>query len=60
MTFRTGVVRKVVVDEANLGRPIPQKVKDTIEEYGSAILSLPVTRKYLMRRGKKFGAQART
>jgi predicted nucleotide-binding protein len=24
--------------EANLGRPIPQKVKDTIEECGSAIL----------------------
>jgi hypothetical protein len=29
---------KVVVDEANLGRPIPQKVKDTIDQCGSAIL----------------------
>jgi predicted nucleotide-binding protein len=26
------------MDEANLGRPIPQKVKETIEECGSAIL----------------------
>jgi len=32
------IPHKVVVDEANLGRPIPQKVKDTIEECGSAIL----------------------
>lgn len=32
------IPHKVVVDEANLGRPIPQKVKDTIIECGSAIL----------------------
>jgi len=32
------IPHKVVIDEANLGRPIPQKVKDTIEECGSAIL----------------------
>lgn len=32
------IPHKVVVEEANLGRPIPQKVKDTIEECGSAIL----------------------
>jgi predicted nucleotide-binding protein len=35
-TFR--IPYKVVVDEANLGRPIPQKVKDTMEQCGSAIL----------------------
>lgn len=32
------IPHKVVVNEANLGRPIPQKVRDTIEECGSAIL----------------------
>lgn len=32
------IPHKVTVDEANLGRPIPQKVKETIEECGSAIL----------------------
>jgi predicted nucleotide-binding protein len=32
------IPHKVVVDEANLGRPISQKVKETIEECGSAIL----------------------
>jgi mRNA-degrading endonuclease HigB of HigAB toxin-antitoxin module len=32
------IPHKVVMDEANLGRPIPQKVKETIEECGSAIL----------------------
>ncbi len=32
------IPHKVVIDEANLGRPIPQKVKDTIDECGSAIL----------------------
>jgi hypothetical protein len=32
------IPHKVVVDEANLGRPISQKVKDTIDECGSAIL----------------------
>ncbi len=32
------IPHKVVVDEANLGRPISQKVKDTINECGSAIL----------------------
>jgi predicted nucleotide-binding protein len=32
------IPHKVVVDEANLGRPIPLKVKQTIEECGSAIL----------------------
>jgi predicted nucleotide-binding protein len=32
------IPHKIVIDEANLGRPIPQKVKDIIEECGSAIL----------------------
>ncbi|HEX8407683.1 MAG TPA: TIR domain-containing protein [Thermoanaerobaculia bacterium] len=32
------IPHKVVIDEANLGRPIPQKVKDTMQECGSAIL----------------------
>jgi hypothetical protein len=32
------IPHKVVIDEANLGRPISQKVRDTIEECGSAIL----------------------
>jgi predicted nucleotide-binding protein len=32
------IPHKIVMDEANLGRPIPQKVKETIEECGSAIL----------------------
>jgi predicted nucleotide-binding protein len=32
------IPHKVAVQEANLGRPIPQKVKDTMSECGSAIL----------------------
>jgi predicted nucleotide-binding protein len=32
------IAHRVVANEAHLGRPIPQKVKDTIEECGSAIL----------------------
>jgi predicted nucleotide-binding protein len=32
------IPHKVVVNEANLGRPISQKVKETIQECGSAIL----------------------
>lgn len=32
------IPHKVVVDEPNLGRPISQKVKETIDECGSAIL----------------------
>jgi predicted nucleotide-binding protein len=32
------IPHKVVIDEANLGRPISQKVRDTLEECGSAIL----------------------
>lgn len=32
------IPHKVTIDEANLGRPIPQKVKDTMDQCGSAIL----------------------
>jgi hypothetical protein len=32
------IPHKVVGEEANLGRPIPQKVKETMQECGSAIL----------------------
>jgi hypothetical protein len=32
------ILHKIVIDEANLGRPISQKVKETIDECGSAIL----------------------
>ena len=32
------IPHKVVIDEANLGRPISQKVRDTLQECGSAIL----------------------
>ena len=32
------IPHKVVIDEANLGRPISQKVRDTLQDCGSAIL----------------------
>lgn len=32
------IPHKVTIEEANLGRPIPQKVKDTMDQCGSAIL----------------------
>ena len=38
---------KVVIDEANRGRPIPQKVKDTMQECGSAILIFTKDEKFL-------------
>jgi len=37
---------KVVVDEANLGRPIPQKVRETIKQCGSAILIFTCDEKF--------------
>ena len=37
---------KVVVDEANLGRPISQKVKETIRQCGSAILIFTCDEKF--------------
>ena len=38
---------KVVVDEASLGRPISQKVKDTMAQCGSAILIFTCDEKFL-------------
>lgn len=45
------IPHKVVVDEANLGRPIPVKVKDTIEECGSAILIFTRDQKFFDQSG---------
>jgi predicted nucleotide-binding protein with TIR-like domain len=50
-TFR--IPHKVVVDEANLGRPISQKVKDTIDECGSAILIFTRDEKLFDEAGKE-------
>jgi len=47
------IPHKVVVDEANLGRPISQKVKDTIEECGSAILIFTRDEKMLNESGQE-------
>lgn len=47
------IPHKVVIDEANLGRPIPQKVKDTIEECGSAILIFTRDEKLFDEAGKE-------
>lgn len=47
------IPHKVVIDEANLGRPIPQKVKDTIEECGSAILIFTRDEKFFDENGKE-------
>jgi predicted nucleotide-binding protein len=47
------IPHKVVVDEANLGRPIPQKVKETIEECGSAILIFTRDEKLFDENGKE-------
>lgn len=47
------IPHKVVVDEANLGRPISQKVKDTIEECGSAILIFTRDEKLFDQDGKE-------
>lgn len=47
------IPHKVVVDEANLGRPIPQKVKDTIDECGSAILIFTRDEKFFDENGKE-------
>jgi hypothetical protein len=47
------IPHKVVVDEAHLGRPISQKVKDTIEECGSAILIFTRDEKLFDEAGKE-------
>jgi predicted nucleotide-binding protein len=45
------IPHKVVVDEASLGRPISQKVKDTIQECGSAILIFTRDEQFIERSG---------
>ena len=47
------IPHKIVVDEANLGRPIPLKVKETIEECGSAILIFTRDEKLFDEAGKE-------
>ncbi|MDT4955696.1 MAG: hypothetical protein QOJ02_3834 [Acidobacteriota bacterium] len=40
------IPHKVTIDEANLGRPIPQKVKDVMQQCGSAILIFTCDEKF--------------
>jgi predicted nucleotide-binding protein len=47
------IPHRVVIDEANLGRPISQKVKDTINECGSAILIFTRDEKLFDETGKE-------
>lgn len=47
------IPHKVVVDEANLARPIPQKVKDTMLQCGSAILIFTRDEKFLDEGGQE-------
>jgi predicted nucleotide-binding protein len=45
------IPHKVVIDEANLGRPISQKVRDTLQECGSAILIFTLDEEFLDKNG---------
>jgi hypothetical protein len=45
------IPHKVVIDEANLGRPISQKVRDTLQECGSAILIFTRDEQFLDKNG---------
>jgi hypothetical protein len=47
------IPHKVAVQEANLGRPIPQKVKETMAQCGSAILIFTRDEKFLDREGNE-------
>ena len=47
------IPHKVVAEEANLGRPIPQKVKETMQECGSAILIFTCDEKFFDDLGKE-------
>ena len=47
------IPHKVTVNEANLGRPIPQKVKDTMLQCGSAILIFTRDEKFLGPNGEE-------
>ena len=48
-----GVAHRTTIKEANLGRPIPQKVKETMLECGSAILIFTKDEKFLDADGKE-------
>ena len=47
------IPHKVAVQEANLGRPIPQKVKETMAQCGSAILIFARDEKFLDKEGNE-------
>lgn len=47
------IPHRVVIDEANLGRPISQKVKDTINDCGSAILIFTKDEKFFDESGNE-------
>jgi predicted nucleotide-binding protein len=47
------IPHKVTIDEANLGRPIPQKVKDTMLQCGSAILIFTCDEKFFDENGNE-------
>jgi predicted nucleotide-binding protein len=47
------IPHKVVIDEANLGRPISQKVRDTLQECGSAILIFTRDEQFLDKTGNE-------
>jgi predicted nucleotide-binding protein len=48
------IPHKVTVDEANLGRPIPQKVKDIMLQCGSAILIFTCDEKFYEKNGDAY------
>jgi len=48
-----GIPHKVAVQEANLGRPISQKVKDTMDQCGSAILIFTRDEKFFDKDGEE-------
>jgi predicted nucleotide-binding protein len=47
------IPHKVVIDEAHLGRPISQKVRDTLQECGSAILIFTRDEQFADKDGKE-------
>jgi hypothetical protein len=47
------IPHKVVIDEANLGRPISQKVRDTLKECGSAIVIFTRDEQFVDKEGKE-------
>jgi hypothetical protein len=49
------IPHKVTIDEANLGRPISQKVKDTMDQCGSAILIFTKDEKFFDEKSNELG-----